>query len=65
MATVEIAAVDPTRSFNNAAAQNEVANSLEMQATKPNHAIQSCVRVFRLAVPLHPEHDHLHLFRDR
>ena len=40
IATVDIAAVDSTRSLSNAAAQNEVANSLEMQATKPNHAIQ-------------------------
>ena len=39
MATVEIAAVDPTRSFNRAAAQNDVANSLEIQATEPNHEI--------------------------
>jgi len=40
IATVEIAAVEPTRSFSSAAAQNDVANSLEIQATKPNHEIQ-------------------------
>ena len=40
MATVEIAAVDPTRSSSSAAAQKEIANSLEIHAIKPTHEIQ-------------------------
>ena len=51
IATVEIAAVDPTRSFSNAAAQNEVANSLEIQATKPTQEIQNLRESFPLCGP--------------
>ena len=41
IATVEIAALEPTRSLSRAAAQKETANSLEMQAVKPSHEIQN------------------------
>ena len=52
IATVEIAAVEPTRSFNRAADQNDVANSDEMHATKPTQANQYFADNFPLCGPL-------------
>ena len=52
MATVEIAADDPTRSFKSAADQNDVANSEEIHATKPNQATQNLNDIFPLCGPL-------------
>ena len=46
MQTVLIAAVEPTRSRSKAAAQKVVANSLEIQATKPIQANQNCGESF-------------------
>ena len=50
-ATVEIAAVEPTRSRKSAADQNDVANSLDIHATKPIHAIQKVRESFPLCGP--------------
>ena len=52
IATVEIAAVEPTRSLSNAADQNDVANSDEIHATNPNQANQNFADIFPLCGPL-------------